>query len=53
MTCILKLNATVWRQKLNTEALIAKTSAQNGTEKDSKKGLKIKSSRQMKLEMTW
>ena len=43
MICMLKLNATVWQQKLNTEA---RTCAQNGTEKDSQERLKMDSSRQ-------
>ena len=47
MSCMLKLNATVWQQKINTEIIgVARTCAQNGTEKDSQEGLKMKSSRQ-------
>ncbi len=43
MICMLKLNSTVWQQKLNTEA---RTCAQNGTEKDSQEGLQMESSQQ-------
>ena len=43
---MLKLNATVWQQKLNTEDKVARTCTQNETEKDSQEELKMESSRQ-------
>ncbi len=46
MICMLKLNATVWQQKLNTEDKVARICAQNGTQKESQEGLKMESSRQ-------
>ncbi len=45
MSCIQKLNATAWQQK-TSKIKVARTRAQNGTEKDSQEGLKMESSRQ-------
>ncbi len=42
MSCMLKLNARVWQQRLNIEDKVARTRAQNGTKKDSQEGSKTK-----------